>query len=372
METNLLSKRDFIKRSMQYAAGTAVGVAGLNILSGNKLFASPSNYTWPLPYEKLDPKEVALQGHYLYWNDKDCGAGTFGAIVQALAAKIGEPWTNIPIETLLHGRGGGGGWGTLCGTINGGAALISLVVPKAESGALINELFGWYTTEALPSERSNQWAQNGEFAAHKFDGSLITSISGSPLCHISVSLWSMLADKKVGDLERRERCGRITADTVYKTIELLNAWKDKTFQQTWTVPSENKPCLDCHGTTGYSNVMTNMSCVKCHGDPHKSGVIKNSDDFINIGIQQNYPNPFINHTTFKIQVDGTNKTRVEIFDMRGYPVITLVDNQIIDKGEYRVEWDGKDYNGKELPSGIYFAKLSNGNVQKLIKMQLMK
>lgn len=83
----------------------------------------------------------------MYWNEKDCCAGVFCAITSALATAIGEPWTSLPMVIMLFGRGGGVGWGSLCGCLNGGAALISLVATKANSVPLITEL--WVGTRKL-------------------------------------------------------------------------------------------------------------------------------------------------------------------------------------------------------------------------------
>jgi len=374
MEQSLLTKREFLKKTAQYAAGTAVGLAGISAISGNKLFAEPTAATWPFPYVKLDSKDVMKRAHKLYYADKDCGSGTFGAIVNALQEQIGEPWTNIPIEILLYGRGGGAGWGTLCGTLNGGAALISMVTPKLDSTALINELWGWYTQEPLPSTNSNQMAIAGEFESHKFDGDLPQSISSSPLCHTSVSLWAHAANKKVGDIERKERCGRICADVAGKTVEILNAWYDKTFQQTWAVPESNKGCLSWHGVSAFYDVMANMTCEQCHGaDPHGTGSVKSiSSDASDVIIHQNFPNPFMGSTNIKFEVNASGKTKLEIYDIQGYLVSTILDNGILERGTYETNWAGTDDNGNRVNAGIYFARLTFANTQKLIKMQVLR
>lgn len=149
----------------------------------------------------------------------------------------------MPIETLLYGRGGGAGWGTLCGTLNGGAAIISLVTTKAQSTPLITELWGWYNSTMLPTDQANQVAVNGQYLVHNYDQALPQNISGSPLCHISVTEWCITAQKKVSDVERKERCARVTGDIAAKTVELLNAHFAGNFVPTYVDPATVATCM---------------------------------------------------------------------------------------------------------------------------------
>jgi len=178
------------------AAVGITAIAGLSsIVTAASTEAKSIVTPWPWPYQALDPDEARVEAHYLYWNGKDCSSGVFGGLINKLAAAIGEPWTSLPMEILLFGRGGGVGWGSLCGTLNGGAALISLVTDKASSGPLITELWGWYTTEMLPTDTANDFATNGQYLVHNYDEALPQNISGSPLCHVSVTEWCVMADK---------------------------------------------------------------------------------------------------------------------------------------------------------------------------------
>ena len=246
-KTMLLEKTFWLK-----ASKAAVGVTAIASISSLVTTASTKATTkvtpWPWPYTQLDAEAVRIQAHYLYWNDKDCCAGTFGAITSALATAVGDPWTNLPMEIMLYGRGGGNAWGTICGCLNGAAALISLVTTKAQSGPLISELWGWYTQAELPTDQANQVAINGQYLVHNFDQDLLQNISGSPLCHASVTEWCILANKKVSAVERKERCARITGDVAAKTVELLNAFFAGTFIPTYADPANVTACLSCHGS----------------------------------------------------------------------------------------------------------------------------
>ena len=80
-------------------------------------------------------------------------------------------------------------------------------------------------------------------------------------------------------------------------------------------------------------------------------------------LQQNYPNPFNPETTIKYSIGaGTCSScavRLEIYNLLGELVRVLVD-EIKQPGEYAVVWNGRDAQGKVVPSGIYIYKLKIG------------
>jgi len=64
--------------------------------------------------------------------------------------------------------------------------------------------------------------------------------------------------------------------------------------------------------------------------------------------------------------------RLEIMDLRGRVVSTLVDSRQSGGREYEVTWNGTDIRGRVLPSGTYMARLtvdgqSQGQLLTLVK-----
>ena len=370
---NSVTRKEFLLKTSKAAVG-ATAIAGLSSLITTASTKANAKVTpWPWPYTQLDPEAVRIQAHYLYWNDKDCCSGTFGGITSALATAIGDPWTNLPMEIMLYGRGGGNAWGVLCGCLNGGAALISLVTTKAQSGPLISELWGWYTQAELPTDKANQVATSGQYLVHNYDQELLQNISGSPLCHASVTEWCIAANKKVSDTERKERCARITGDVAVKTVEILNAFFAGTFTSTYTDPATVTACLSCHGSAVFNNVMTKMNCEPCHGNPHgASSVAEIGGSAASFKLSQNYPNPFNPSTKIQFSLPQTEKVKLEIYDIQGNLVKSLVDYDLYQAGNYEVMWDGKDNHGRQVSSGIYFAKMHAGKFAQTKKMNLVK
>jgi len=97
----------------------------------------------------------------------------------------------------------------------------------------------------------------------------------------------------------------------------------------------------------------------------------------NIILYQNYPNPFSISTTicFNICHRGTENAEIKIYNIKGQ----LVKNFEFRSASWRtnselikVVWDGKDGNGRQLPNGIYFCRLSSGDKSAVKKMLLLR
>jgi len=373
MEGKKIDRKEFLASTSKYAVGAVAGVVGLNALAGGKILANGKTTAWPWPYATLDPEAVRLKAHHLYWSDKDCASGVFGGLVEALTELMPDPWSGMPIEVMLFGRGGGNGWGTLCGAVNGAAALISLVATKADSGKLINEVWGFASAQALPSDAANQASIDGKYQDVKYQGALPQSVSGSVLCHASVSQWCNLAEKKVSDTERKERCARLAGDLAAKTAEILNAHFAQTFQSTYVTDPNAAQCLTCHGTAVFNNVMTQMNCEPCHGDPHVSGLVQEDPAIPDEHeLTQNYPNPFNPSTKIQFAIPRTEKVSVIVYDLTGQEVKKLVDHDLLNPGKYTVDWNGTDGFNNKVASGIYFVRMNAGTFQLTRKMNLVK
>jgi len=275
-----LSRRDLFKSS-GFAAGALTLAAG-----APKLTLAAGGETPPLPwqYVPLDPEVVRKKGHQFYFAGH-CAEGAFRAIVDELKINVGEPFTNIPENMFIYAKGGMVGWASLCGAVNGASCAINMVTNEEDSTKLVNELLGWYTKATFPSDTSNQYAVNGEYlVGGKTSAELAQSVSGSILCHASVTNWCKMSGYASGADERSERCGRLAGDVAAKAVELLNQHAEGTFVPVFEIPSEAQYCRTCHSkgkdyelgqfTRGKMNCgichdshPIKDSCTQCH-DPH--------------------------------------------------------------------------------------------------------
>ncbi|MDD4309824.1 MAG: C25 family cysteine peptidase [Candidatus Cloacimonetes bacterium] len=85
----------------------------------------------------------------------------------------------------------------------------------------------------------------------------------------------------------------------------------------------------------------------------------------------NYPNPFNPTTTIKFSLKTKSPVNLEIYNIMGQKVRTLVKGDI-DQGFHSVVWNGKDGNNRPVSSGVYFYKLDAGKYTSTKKMIIMK
>ncbi len=90
-------------------------------------------------------------------------------------------------------------------------------------------------------------------------------------------------------------------------------------------------------------------------------------------LAQNYPNPFNPQTAIDYTLAESGTVRLEIFDVAGRLVRTLVDpGQTVAPGPHRAYWDGIDDRGARVASGVYFYRLKTGTYTKTRKMVLLR
>ncbi len=89
------------------------------------------------------------------------------------------------------------------------------------------------------------------------------------------------------------------------------------------------------------------------------------------GLLQNAPNPFNPKTTIAFSLAEPNDVRLDIYDVAGRRVTTLVNERLV-AGEHRVEWNGAGSTGERVASGVYFYKLTAGAENVSRKMVLLK
>jgi WD40 repeat protein len=89
-------------------------------------------------------------------------------------------------------------------------------------------------------------------------------------------------------------------------------------------------------------------------------------------LAKNYPNPFNTLTCIKYLLPKRSYVELKIYNIQGQIVKTLV-REIKEPGIYSIYWNGRDFNGRLLPNGIYLYELSiPGKERKVRKMILMK
>lgn len=88
-------------------------------------------------------------------------------------------------------------------------------------------------------------------------------------------------------------------------------------------------------------------------------------------LSQNRPNPFNPSTRVDYSLARKSHVNIEVFNILGQRVITLVDGEQ-EAGPHYVVWEGRDGTGNQVASGIYFYKMVAGDYVQTRKMALMR
>jgi hypothetical protein len=83
-------------------------------------------------------------------------------------------------------------------------------------------------------------------------------------------------------------------------------------------------------------------------------------------LQQNYPNPFNPVTIINYELPITNDVELEIYNMLGEKVVTLVSGRQ-EAGLHQVEWDASGF-----ASGVYYYRIETGEFVDVKKMILLR
>ncbi|MFC1483469.1 LamG-like jellyroll fold domain-containing protein [Candidatus Neomarinimicrobiota bacterium] len=118
--------------------------------------------------------------------------------------------------------------------------------------------------------------------------------------------------------------------------------------------------------------------------PYHLKVISGTADFVESTIEevlsqlpedfalaQNYPNPFNAVTTIEYALPKPSRVSLRVYNVLGKEIVTLL-NDRQDIGYHEIIWNGVDYSGRDIASGVYFAVLQSEGVIKSIKMVLLK
>ncbi|MFO7626712.1 MAG: FlgD immunoglobulin-like domain containing protein [Candidatus Fermentibacteraceae bacterium] len=138
------------------------------------------------------------------------------------------------------------------------------------------------------------------------------------------------------------------------------AWGDNSYGQC-TIPSPN---------SGFVGIAA--------GEYHSLGLHENSTwvegacpagDFIQI--QSVSPNPFSTSTSVVFHSPGISTLTLEVYDTAGRLMRTRsLGNS--PAGQHTTVWDGRDSQGAELGSGVYFIRLSGTEQQASAKVVLVR
>ncbi|MBS4027499.1 MAG: T9SS type A sorting domain-containing protein, partial [Ignavibacteriales bacterium] len=84
-------------------------------------------------------------------------------------------------------------------------------------------------------------------------------------------------------------------------------------------------------------------------------------------LEQNYPNPFNPSTAISFQLSAISNVTLKIYNVLGQEVVTLIHSRLMEEGKHEVTFDASN-----LPSGMYFYRLTAGSYVSTKKLLLLK
>ena len=90
------------------------------------------------------------------------------------------------------------------------------------------------------------------------------------------------------------------------------------------------------------------------------------------GLVSNYPNPFNPSTTISFTLPKSNRVTIDIYNILGEKVRTLINNSEMSSGRKEIKWNGKNQAGNTLSSGVYIYRIHTPNNSVTNKMMMLK
>lgn len=142
----------------------------------------------------------------------------------------------------------------------------------------------------------------------------------------------------------------------------------------WVMPCSTSTCPD---PAKVPDILDASPCggfdyVWCGKPPEKRAiVVADESQPFNFDLAQNFPNPFNPITAITFSIPRPEHVELSVYNLLGQRVAVLVD-ELREAGIHKVEWDGRDATGREVASGIYFYRISAGNLLQVKKMIVLK
>ena len=104
-----------------------------------------------------------------------------------------------------------------------------------------------------------------------------------------------------------------------------------------------------------------------------AGVLELQSTPREFALHQNFPNPFNPDTTIKYDLAESSDVTLQIYNVLGQVVRTLVASEVQNAGRYQIRWNGMDDRGVPVSSGVYFYQISaEGKFHQVQKLMLLK
>ena len=141
-----------------------------------------------------------------------------------------------------------------------------------------------------------------------------------------------------------------------KDKDLEKAWENIGFIKGFNTSSAQKEYTFLDENPPVSSLLYRLKQINTNGSIEYSDIINiNFQVPTEFALDQNYPNPFNPSTTIPFSIVEAGKINLTIYNVLGEKITTLV-NGYKEASKYSVK-----FNSSNLPSGLYFYKLTTKN-----------
>jgi subtilisin family serine protease len=222
-------------------------------------------------------------------------------------------------------------------------------------------------------------------------GRLIDDVAGVPntaYSEVGLGRVVVMADELLHDTRVGLQDGQLFANQLFDWVEVGGAWLSVspasgviaagnsvgvtvTFDSHDVDAGEYRTGLLITSNDPVTGAMTVPVTLSVGGSALTTGVAGGRDIPERFALHDNYPNPFNPVTTIRYDLPHPSNVRLDVFNVRGERVATLVDGRR-PEGRHAVEWNGRASSGQSVAAGVYFYRLRAGEFMETRKMVLVK
>jgi hypothetical protein len=164
-----------------------------------------------------------------------------------------------------------------------------------------------------------------------------------------------------------------------KVTDIYYTWKGGLDEFPWISPdgktlyfTSNRDRVKIDSNSAAADIYVSHLIVDDNGDSVTAVSETNRKNSTNsLRLLPNYPNPFNPSTKISFSLETPGHIKIIIYDNLGRKVRKLADSYF-PSGSNTVTWDGRDEEGNNLPSGVYYYSLLTDKDNIVKKMILLK
>jgi hypothetical protein len=85
--------------------------------------------------------------------------------------------------------------------------------------------------------------------------------------------------------------------------------------------------------------------------------VADEDERLALDFQGARPNPVDERTSFEFSLSSAGRARLELYDLNGRRVRSLIEAELLAAGKHAIPWDGRGDRGDRVGAGVYWARL---------------